>query len=102
MEKEVGFSDEINPIIHEKLEGFLHDHFPALRGKRIDYRWSGVMGFAADGYPLVGALPEDSRIFYNVGFTGHGLGFTFATGELVANLILEGKDPGIFSGRRFQ
>lgn len=102
VEKEVGFSDEVNPIIHEKLEGFLNDHFPRLRGKRIDYRWSGVMGFAADGYPLVGSLPEDPRIFYNVGFTAHGLGFTFATGELTSDLILEGKDPGVFSGRRFE
>lgn len=101
VEKEVGFSDEINPIINEKLEDFLNNHFPILRGKRIDYRWSGIMGFAIDGYPMIGSLPEDPRIFYNVGFTAHGLGFTFAAGELTANLILEGKDPGIFSGRRF-
>ena len=101
VEKEVGFSDEINPIIDKKLEDFLNEHFPILRGKRIDFRWSGVMGFAADGYPMVGALNEDPRIFYNVGFTAHGLGFTFATGELTARLMLEGKDPGIFSGRRF-
>jgi gamma-glutamylputrescine oxidase len=102
VEKEVGFSDEVNPIIHDKLEGFLNEHFPTLRGARIDYRWSGVMGFSADGYPLVGSLPEDPRIFYNVGFTAHGLGFTFATGEATADLILAGKDPGIFSGRRFE
>jgi glycine/D-amino acid oxidase-like deaminating enzyme len=60
------------------------------------------MGFAADGYPLVGSLSEDPRIFYNVGFTAHGLGFTFATGELTADLMVNGKDPGIFSGRRFE
>src|SRR5574338_21877 len=101
VEREVGFSDEINPLINEKLEGFLNQHFPPLRGKKVDYRWSGVMGFAADGYPMVGSLNEDPRIFYNVGFTAHGLGFTFATSRLTAQLILEGKDPGIFSGRRF-
>ena len=100
-EREVGYSDEVNPIINEKLEGFLNEHFPVLRGKRIDYRWSGVMGFAADGYPLIGSLPTDPQVFYNVGFTAHGLGFAFATGELTARLILEGQDPGIFSGRRF-
>jgi gamma-glutamylputrescine oxidase len=102
VEKEVGYSDEINPIINEKLEKFLDNHFPILRRKRIDYRWSGVMGFCTDGYPMVGSLPEDPRIFYNIGFTAHGLGFTFATGELTAKLMLEGQDPGIFSGRRFQ
>ena len=101
VEKEVGFSDEINPKINEKLEEFLHQHFPLLRGKKIDYRWSGVMGFAADGYPMIGALDSDPQIFYNVGFTAHGLGFTFATGQLTAELLLNGKDPGIFSGRRF-
>jgi len=83
------------------LEGFLNKHFPVLRGKRIDYRWSGVMGFASDGYPMVGSLPSDPQVFYNAGFTAHGLGFAFATGELTARLILEGQDPGIFSGRRF-
>jgi len=101
VEKEIGFSDEINPIINDKLEAFINKHFPILRGKKIDYRWSGVMGFAADGYPMVGSLPEDPRIFYNVGFTAHGLGYTFATGELTARLMLQGKDPGIFGGRRF-
>lgn len=101
VEKEVGFSDEVNPIIHQKLVEFLNKHFPLLRGKKIDYQWSGVMGFAADGYPMIGSLTEDPRLFYNVGFTAHGLGFTFGTGQLTAKLILEGHDPGIFSGRRF-
>jgi len=102
IEKEVGYSDEINPTIHEKLEGFLNEHFPTLRGKRIDYRWSGVMGFSKDGYPMTGSLPEDPRIFYSGGFTGTGLGYTFAMGRLTAKLMIEGQDPGIFSGRRFQ
>ena len=101
VEKEVGFSDEINPIIDKKLEVFLHDHFPILRNKNIDYRWSGVMGFAADGYPMVGSLPEDPRIFFTVGFTAHGLGYTFKMGQVLADLMLDGKDPGIFGGRRF-
>jgi glycine/D-amino acid oxidase-like deaminating enzyme len=102
VEKEVGFSDEINLIIHEKLEAFLDEHFPLLRGKRIDYRWSGVMGFAADGYPLVGSINVEPRIFYTVGFTAHGLGFTFKMGQVLADLMLDGKDPGIFSGRRLE
>ena len=101
VEKEVGFSDEVNPIIDKKLEAFLHDHFPVLRNKNIDYRWSGVMGFSTDGYPMVGSLPEDPRIFFSVGFTAHGLGYTFKMGQVLAELMLEGKDPGIFGARRF-
>lgn len=102
VEKEVGFSDEINPTIQEKLEEFLRQHFPLLRNVPIDYRWSGVMGFATDGYPMVGSLPEDPRIFFTAGFTAHGLGYTFKMGQVLAELMLEGKDPGIFSGRRLE
>ncbi len=101
VEKEVGFSDEINPIIDQKLEKFLRTYFSPLRNVSIDYRWSGVMGFAADGYPMVGSLPEDPRIFFTAGFTAHGLGYTFKMGQVLADLMLDGKDPGIFSGRRF-
>ena len=100
VEKEVGYSDEVNPIIQEKLEDFLNEHFPILHGKRIEYRWSGVMGFAKDGYPFVGSLPSDPQIYYNVGFTAHGLGYTFKMGKIISDLILDGKDPGIFGGRR--
>jgi glycine/D-amino acid oxidase-like deaminating enzyme len=102
VEKEVGFSDEINPIVHGNLEKFLENHFPLLRGVPIEYRWSGVMGFAKDGYPMVGSLPQDPRIFFAGGFTGHGLGYAFKMGKVLADLMLEGKDPGIFAARRFQ
>jgi len=102
VEKEIGFSDEVNPIIDAKLEEFLRTHFPTLRDKSIDYRWSGTMGFSADGYPMVGSLPEDPRIFFSVGFTAHGLGYTFKMGQVLADLMLDGKDPGIFSARRFR
>lgn len=102
VEKEVGYSDEVNPLINKKLEGFLKDHFPLLQKTKIAYRWSGVMGFSSDGYPLVGSLPEDPRIFFSVGFTAHGLGFTFKLGEVVCDLILSGKGPGIFSSRRLE
>lgn len=102
VEKEVGFSDEINPIIDKKLKEFLQIHFPILRDVNIDYRWSGLMGFSTDGYPMVGSLPEEPQIFFSGGFTAHGLGYTFKIGQLLSDLILEGKSPGIFSARRFR
>jgi len=102
VEKEVGYSDEINPIINQKLEEFLHAHFPLLREVDVSYRWSGVMGFSRDSYPLVGSLPQESRIYFAVGFTGHGLGFTFNIGRTLVDLMLDGKDPGIFTARRLE
>jgi glycine/D-amino acid oxidase-like deaminating enzyme len=48
------------------------------------------MGFSHDALPYVGAL--DSGVFVNAGFTGHGMAFATATGELVADL-LRGEKP---------
>ena len=59
------------------------------------------MGYSKDSYPIVGSLPEDPRIFFTGGFTGHGLGFTFNIGRTLAELMINGKDPGIFGARRF-
>jgi glycine/D-amino acid oxidase-like deaminating enzyme len=42
------------------------------------------MGFSHDALPYVGRLA--SGVFVNAGFTGHGMAFATATGELIADL----------------
>ncbi|KAL9118016.1 MAG: hypothetical protein Q9187_005442 [Circinaria calcarea] len=39
---------------------------------RIRYEFSGVMGFG-DGYPLVGEIPGENRLFIAASFQGHGM-----------------------------
>jgi glycine/D-amino acid oxidase-like deaminating enzyme len=43
------------------------------------------MGFSHDGLPYVGGL--EKGVLVNAGFTGHGMAFATATGELVADLF---------------
>jgi glycine/D-amino acid oxidase-like deaminating enzyme len=43
------------------------------------------MGFSHDALPYVG--PLSNGVFVNAGFTGHGMAFATATGELVADLL---------------
>lgn len=100
-ESEVGTADVVNAPIQEALEAFLAAHFEALRGTRIAYRWSGVMGFSADGVPLIGALPGRPNVYFVGGFTGHGIGFGFRAGQLLARLMLHGEVPKHLSARRF-
>ena len=57
-----------------------------LEGVRMEHRWAGIMGFSHDALPYVGRLSRG--IFVNAGFTGHGMAFATATGELVASLVL--------------
>lgn len=100
-ETEVGTADVLNPEIHEALEGFLARHFPQLEGVAIDYRWTGTMGFSADGLPMVGALPGKTGLYIIGGYTAHGIGWAFKAAQLLADLMLHGEQPPLISARRF-
>jgi gamma-glutamylputrescine oxidase len=99
-EAEVGVADVPNPEIQVALEAFLHKHFEALRGVRIAYRWAGVMGFSADGLPLIGALPQHPQIYVVGGYTGHGIGMAFRAAQMLAGVMLRGESAGPLSARR--
>lgn len=98
---ELGFSDEISSVIQEALQNFMNQHLPALRGVKITYRWSGVMGFSVDGQPMVGSLPDDPQIFFLGGFTGHGLGLAFQSAKTLVDLMFERNVPAFISAKRF-
>jgi gamma-glutamylputrescine oxidase len=99
-EVEVGYEDRTTPEVQGGLEGFLARYFPDVDGARITHRWSGTMGFSADGIPLTGSLPDQPNVFFAVGFTGHGLGFGLATAERLAGHMLYGHDLGFLDVRR--
>ncbi|MCB9526636.1 MAG: FAD-binding oxidoreductase [Myxococcales bacterium] len=100
-ETEVGTADVLHPEIQANLEAFLKRHFPALAHARVAYRWAGTMGFSQDGMPIIGALPGRSDLYCVAGFTGHGIGWGFKAGQLLADLLLHGKTPPHVSTRRF-
>lgn len=99
---EVGFDDALHTGIQEKMSAFLA-RFPGLAGVPVTHRWSGTMGFARDGLPLVGAAPGAPGALVGAGFTGHGFGFGWLAGEALAAVALEGAHPFAteLSPRRF-
>lgn len=100
-ETEVGSEEVPTAAIQEGLEAFLHHHFPSLEFA-VTHRWAGTMGFTPDGFPLVGTLPGDPRLFVTGGYSGHGLGLAFKASRIMAEALLEGKPaPARFSPRRF-
>lgn len=100
-ETEVGTADVVNPEVQAALETFLRRHFPALADVPIEYRWSGTMGFSADSLPIIGALPGRSDVYLLGGYTGHGIGWGFKAGQLLARLLMHGEQPPYVSARRF-
>jgi glycine/D-amino acid oxidase-like deaminating enzyme len=78
--------------------------FPRLKAVRIVRCWAGIMGFTADGLPLIGRAGFAPGLTIAAGFNGGGFSWATITGQIVADL-LTGKSPqfdlGHFSPDRF-
>lgn len=101
---EIGYSDQTSPVIQKALEDFISEHLPKLKGKKITHRWSGIMGFSADGQPLVGSLSSDPQLYFVGGFTAHGLGLAFHSAKVLSHMICGDEAfrvPAFLNARRF-
>lgn len=101
---ERGYVDATTEALQTDLLRYLHFHFPQARGVDVRQRWSGVMGFSPDHLPVLGAVPGLDGSVWAAGFTGHGMGYGFRFGRLLAEVVLgrprpEGLD--LFSEHRF-
>ena len=61
--------------------------YPQLADVRVEYAWSGRMGFARHKMPLIRELAPG--FWVNSCFGGHGLNTTTLGGELVASALVE-------------
>jgi len=61
--------------------------FPTLQDVNIDFAWSGLMGYCRHQMPAIGRLND--RIWYNIGYGGHGVAPTTVGGEVIAAAIAE-------------
>jgi glycine/D-amino acid oxidase-like deaminating enzyme len=80
--------------------------FPSLASVPIVRMWAGIMGFTADGLPLVGKMPGMPGLFLAAGFNGGGFSWGPIVGKVVAAELtgrdhgfdLRPFDPGRFAG----
>ncbi len=100
-ETEVGYSEHITEPIQNALHEFVVKHLPQYTNAKVTHRWGGIMGFARDGEPMIGSIPDDQQIFFAGGYTGHGMGLAFHTGKQLVNLIFGREVPPWLSARRF-
>lgn len=103
VEDEVGYDDTPTDALQADLEVYLEQHFPDFAGAGVVRRWSGTMGFSADGIPAFGPVPGVERAWWVGGFTGHGMGYGFRMGRTVAASVLGEPDEyaGLFDAARF-
>lgn len=97
--------DATTPAVQATIERYLHTHFPWTQSLPIDQRWSGTMGFSPDERPVVGRVPGHPEGIFATGFTGHGMGYGFRMGRLLADLAGDAQRPealDLFAASRFQ
>jgi sarcosine oxidase subunit beta len=79
--------------------------FPAVGRVQVVRCWAGIMGFTADGLPLIGRYGESDGLFVAAGFNGGGFSWALSVGKALAELIRQGEtafdlrpfDPNRFS-----
>ncbi len=87
VEEEVGYEDQTTPHLQEALLAYLAQHFSHLPAVSVRTRWSGVMGFTEDGLPIFAPLAGKSGCYWAAGFNGHGMGYGFRFGKLIAESL---------------
>src|SRR5262249_49171608 len=82
------FNDKMGPVdlvkYENELKNMLLKRFPQLEDFKIDYSWSGFIGFTLKRLPLVGKIGDN--IYYSVGYSGHGLSLSTLCGKLLDDI----------------
>ena len=86
VDEETGYDDRTTPHLQQALTDYLNTHFPHTGPIRIERRWSGLMGFTENGLPIVNI--DSDRYWWAAGFNGHGMGYGFRFGRLLAEMHL--------------
>jgi len=86
-EKETIDDTETSSIVGDALHEFLIETFPELSKEnlRVEYNWTGIMGYTIDSNPLIGPLSDNE--FVAAGYTGHGMPQCFGAGKAIAEMI---------------
>ncbi|MEZ4700113.1 MAG: FAD-binding oxidoreductase [Rhodothermales bacterium] len=102
---EVGLEDAVTPALQQALVAYVEAHFPVAGALRVERPWSGTMGFSPDHLPVIGAVPDMPGSFWAGGLTGHGMGYGFRIGRMLAERVLglpADAEDRYFDARRFE
>jgi len=85
-----GFDLSLDPAwLAAMIQQALH-RAPVLAEARIMRGWAGLYDTTPDGNPILGAVPEVEGFLVAAGFSGHGFMHSLATGQVMAEMIVQG------------
>ena len=100
------YAERVSPLVLKGIGECIATLFPPLGSLKVVRCWAGIMGFTADGLPLIGTYGAAKGLYVAAGFNGGGFSWGAATGKALAQLILHGRaafdlepfDPNRFAG----
>ena len=98
------YEERVTPPVLKGIGSCLATLFPPLGSLKVVRSWAGIMGFTADGLPMIGAYGGVKHLFVAAGFNGGGFSWGASTGKALAQLILHGRaafDLDPFDPNRF-
>lgn len=101
---EYGTTDDTttDPLIIEYLRETTPIYFGDNWGQddpagRIRREWSGIMGYSADGFPLVGHVPEEEGLYIAASFQGHGMVLCYLCAKALTEILFGAEDRALDS-----
>jgi sarcosine oxidase subunit beta len=86
-----GFDSSINwEFLPTLVERALY-RLPPLERANVKNGWAGLYEDTPDKHPIIGAVPGLEGFLCAAGFSGHGIMHAPATGEAIAELIVDGR-----------
>lgn len=92
---EFGITDDSN--LNEGISEYLRETTPRYFGEnwgednpdgRVRQEWTGIMGFSADGFPLVGEVPGEEGLWVSASFQGHGMVLCWMCAKALVEMMM--------------
>ena len=77
----------------DRLAIELRQTFGAAVSLTVDGGWTGVIGYVLDALPAIQRMRGNPAVLHAVGWCGHGLALSIASGAWIAALLCDGAEP---------
>ena len=83
------------PLTDQSLGGMQRtlDLVPALTSAQVIRSWTGIDGQTPDRIPVIGHSSTTPQLVHAFGFSGHGFQLGPVMGEIIAELVTQGRTP---------
>ncbi|MGH7915195.1 MAG: NAD(P)/FAD-dependent oxidoreductase [Candidatus Binataceae bacterium] len=99
------YNDGVDPEQTVDVVAALCERFPSFEAGHLHSGYSGPFDVTPDWHPIIDEAPGVRGFYLAVGFSGHGFKLSPAVGEMIAELVINGKraesDVNTFRYSRF-